>query len=390
MTETPYPNAVYQLLKLLRDEHSNPLIRSLSASLQKAAKVAKYAKLVYESCIPETAPNYSPDAAGWRVNITDKGLATLAAHELRISEQQPSAEATLAANPPIPQVGHDLLAFLSEQPRNRCAIADLPKRFLNADVLTVMDADRLIEFGHRNHCCVGSNLVVEDGWDFVSITGPNKKPMVEYIAEALEFDDDVRIRQHVQPTAKGRVNASRLVLAEQPRIIEQKPGGINKDTFRCAFPTSCAEDAKRRGKGCRAWKIAKERGEDYIRNHPFPGLNELARRSGCNPHTLKRAICKSKDLTRAQATHELSKAPPTRKRGHKDDPAWQAQVDEALRMLIESAPKAKRAELNSPEMRTQLEKMEPDDLAKLVEDAEEQAKERQKAAQRARARTAST
>lgn len=393
-TDTPYPNAVYQLLELLRDHNSSPLgsvlIRSFPKPLQKAVEVADNAELVYLSFIPEEAPNYSRETAGWRVNISDKGLATLAAHELRISEQQPSAESTLAANPPIPQVGHDLLAFLSEQPRNRCAIADLPKRFLNADVLTVMDADRLIEFGHRNHCCVGSNLVVEDGWDFVSITGPNKKPMVEYIAEALEFDDDVRIRQHVQPTAKGRVKASRLVLAEQPRIIEQKPGGIIKDTFKCAFPTSCAEDARRRGNGCRVWKVAKERGEDYISNHPFPGLNELARRSGCSPHTMKRAIGKSKDLTRVQAAHELSKAPPARKRGREDDPAWQAQVDEALHVLIESAPKARRAEFNSPDMRTQLERMEPGDLAKLVEDAQEQAKERQKASKRARARTGST
>lgn len=272
-TDTPYPNAVYQLLELLRDHNSSPLgsvlIRSFPKPLQKAVDVADNADLVDRSFIPEDAPNYSDEAAGWRVSISKNGIAILAAHELRIGEQQSSDKATLAAISSISLVGHDLLAFLSEQPRNRCAIEDLPRRFLNADVLTVMDADRLLEFGHRNHCWVGSNLVVEDGWEFVSITGPNKKPMSEFIKESLEFDGDGRIREHVQLTGPGRVEASRLVVAEKSVMeVEPKPSEIE----------NVAEKPKSRMKRSLAYPLISE----HLCRKPHDTIREISETIGCS------------------------------------------------------------------------------------------------------------
>lgn len=98
-------------------------------------------------------------------------------------------------------------------------------------MLTVMDADGLIEFGHRDSSTEGGKLVVREKWDFVSVTGPSKKPMVTYIKESLQSKDDKRICEHVQLTAKGRVNASRLAVAEKSvKELELKPGGIENES----------------------------------------------------------------------------------------------------------------------------------------------------------------
>lgn len=135
-----------------------------------------------------------------------------------------------AAALPQPHVGDDLFRFLANQPDEMSAVIELPERFRDTSALTVSDDDGLIEFGERKHCWVGpvgkSELRVEKGWGFGSITGPNRKPMDEFLAETLTSTDDERIRQHVRLTAKGRVRAARLSVNGPASEAEPKPAAM--------------------------------------------------------------------------------------------------------------------------------------------------------------------
>ncbi|MCC6910194.1 MAG: hypothetical protein IT430_19860 [Phycisphaerales bacterium] len=91
----------------------------------------------------------------------------------------------------------------------------------------------------------------------------------------------------------------------EPASIGSEAAPSTKPAAGLAFETTCQEDAKNRGDGTKAWRVAKERGEEYIRNHPFPGVNELARRSRCHPETMKKAITQSETLRRARVQAEL-------------------------------------------------------------------------------------
>jgi len=91
-------------------------------------------------------------------------------------------------------------------------VCDLSEEFLDPRLLTVMDADGLIEFGHRNHCRAGGRLIIENGWDFVSITGPDKNPIEVYLDEAQNWTGDPRIRPHIQLTCKGRIEVRRRIV----------------------------------------------------------------------------------------------------------------------------------------------------------------------------------
>jgi len=129
-----------------------------------------------------------------------------------------------------PHVGDQLLIFLQQQPDNRVPVTDLPKQFCDPDVLTICDADRLIEFGTRNHCYVGpkKTLHVEDRWNFDSITGPNLKPVHKILAETLGDKGDERIRLHVQLTSEGiirvaRLNTNQLAKDENSKLTTQVP-----------------------------------------------------------------------------------------------------------------------------------------------------------------------
>jgi len=129
---------------------------------------------------------------------------------------------------------------------------------------------------------------------------------------------------------------------------------------------------------------ARQRAEDYIKHHDFPGVNALATHPcKCSAATVRKAIAQSEKLQQAQAAHKLRKAKPGARPQTANDASWAAQVDEALRQLMEYAPASERAKLNAPDMRDQLARMAPDALAKLVDDAREHAERRKCAANRA-------
>lgn len=129
----------------------------------------------------------------------------------------PHIAADIVSEPKTPsRIDCELLKHLANRSEQGVAVADLPTHLMDANMLTVMDADGLIEFGHRIHYWRGKQLVVQENWEFVSVSGPDKKPMTAFVAESINWQDDERIRPHVRLTAKGRVEASRVAAAGTP------------------------------------------------------------------------------------------------------------------------------------------------------------------------------
>jgi len=205
---------------------------------------------------------------------------------------QPSSGAVdpraLGAQPiTVSDRGHELLRFLATQTGQMYPVADLPPGLLDADLLTVMDADGLIEFGRRVHVTAGGSLIVEAGWEFVSITGPNKKSMADFIAECIGWQGDERILEHVRLTARGRLEASRVVLSTQSIDANQvnvKPTTMDGMT----------------------WQEAKAKAELHVKRNGdvFPGRNTLAELIGCAKATMTKAIRNSSYLRARQAERE--------------------------------------------------------------------------------------
>ena len=189
-----------------------------------------------------------------------------------------------------PHPGDELVRYLVEQPDEIAAVIDLPEHLRDPSVLTVTDADGLIEFGTRRHCFVGPDgpdqeLRVETGWDFGSITGPKRIPMKQFIAEALAFTGDDRIRPHVRLTAEGRVRAARLVVGHPAPPTDDKPKTTETD-----------------------WRDVQRRLlEMYERGDPYTTIADLALRMGCGKTTIHKAIDNSTKLKGWQVRHRKGK-----------------------------------------------------------------------------------
>lgn len=250
-----------------------------------------------------------------------------------------------AAALPQPHVGDDLFRLLADQPDQMSAVIELPDRFQDPDMLTVSDDDGLIEFGTRKHCWVGpvgkSELRVEKGWNFSSITGPNCKSMDEILAEALTSTDDGRIRLHVRLTAKGRIRVARLKADRMATVVEPKTKTTETDW----------RDIQRRLERLR------DQGEKYTTQA------KLAVKLNCSPSTINKAISRSTKLNAWKAesiARRGNKAPPTTSltEVHLDnlaqpceqDPAEAVTLDdpeEVLAHLIQDAEPKVRAKLNA-------------------------------------------
>jgi len=91
-------------------------------------------------------------------------------------------------------------------------LAELPQDLLDPDLLTVCDDDKLIEFGRQD---------LDSGrWEFVSLTGPKKKPFDVFLPEVLSGKEP---ELHVRLTSPGRVEASRLkidITGSNPQTTE--------------------------------------------------------------------------------------------------------------------------------------------------------------------------
>ncbi|MDB5344292.1 MAG: hypothetical protein JWP89_2669 [Schlesneria sp.] len=95
-------------------------------------------------------------------------------------------------------------------------VIDLPSDLLDPDALAIMDDDKLIEWGCRRHDGPNHDGTVPllNGWEFVHITGPNRKPIEVFLAEVLSEQPqhpDLAIR--VRLTAAGQLEARRIRIA---------------------------------------------------------------------------------------------------------------------------------------------------------------------------------
>lgn len=250
------------------------------------------------------------------------------------------AEQSIGSHP-----GDDLLRHLADRPDEMAAVIELPERFRDPIVLTVSDADGLIEFGTRNHCFVGpvgkQELSLESGWNFSSVTGPNRDPMEKILAGALISTDDERIRLHLRLTAKGRIRVARLKTDRMATVVEPKTRTSETDW----------RDIRQRLERLR------EQGEQYTTQA------KLAAKLTCSPSTINKAISRSTKLNawKAEAiAWRGNKAPPTSSltEAHLDnlaqpceqDPAEAASLDdpeEVLAHLIQDAAPKIRAKLNT-------------------------------------------
>ena len=245
----------------------------------------------------------------------------------------------------------DLLLSLASQPEQLLPVIDLPEAYREPDLLTVSDDDGLIEFGTRNHCWVGpvgkSELRVESGWNFSSVTGPNCKSMDEFLAEAFMFTDDERLRQHIRLTAQGRIRAARLKVNRPANEPEPKPAAMGTREVQRRLLEMC------------------DAGE------PYTNVRDLKKLIGCgSTSTVSNAINGSKTLREWRDRHTNRKRRPRAsslteivmnnvEQTREPDPAEEAEandVDTVFARLIQEAKPEERAKLNdmTAEQRRQL------------------------------------
>ncbi len=277
----------------------------------------------------------------------DEGLDRLIQATKVVAQGAAQSPMALAAPSAGPRVGDDLLRYLANQPNELAAVVELPQGFLDPDLLTVCDADGLVEFGTRNHCWAGAELRVERGWDFGSIIGPGNKPMRTFIAAAMDFDGDNQIRPRVRLTSNGRVRAARLAVEIADRDESDK--AANAKTSRGAV------------KGSTDWRdIQRRLLELYERGDAYTSIAKFAKRLDCANPTVKKAIDDSAKLKGWQKQHLESKRSPraisitemvtdNAKQTRDTDPAAQAEgddVDLVLARLTQEAEPDERARLN--------------------------------------------
>ena len=219
--------------------------------------------------------------------------------------------------------------------------------------------------------------IIKDGWGKVVRPGVDSTWAAHAQREIMNKYEEVEAKR--EALISGDVNEA----AQEPAALPPS-AAASRQTVSVGYKTTCADEA--RAKSLQTWEVARQRGENSVRNAVFPGLNRLAQWCQCNSHTMRKAIANSEKLRRAESASKLGNAKPAKTQP--DDPSWKSQVDEAFDQLIECATKDQRARLNTPEMRQQLAKMEPVALAALVDDARNQAAHRQNASMRAQARIA--
>ena len=218
--------------------------------------------------------------------------------------------------------------------------------------------------------------IIRDGWGKVVRPGVDSTWAAQAQREIMNKYEEIAAKR--EALISGDVTEA----AQEPATLPSS-AAASRPTVSVRYKTTCADEAS--AKSRQTWEVARQRGENSVRNAVFPGLNRLAHWCRCNSHTMRKAIANSDKLRRAESAFKLGTAKPAKRQP--DDPSWNSQVDEALDQLIECAPKDQRARLNTPEMRKQLAEMEPGALAELVDEAHEQAAHREKASVRARART---
>jgi len=274
------------------------------------------------------------------IRISERGKAEVARlKEIGALPERKSVDGITSSTTLAKGSSDELLCYLADQPDKMSALIELPKKLLNADMLTVCDADKLIEFGTRNHIGKGpkQEIVVENGWIFRSITGPNCKPMDQFLAEAFSFTGDERIRPHIRLTAEGRVRAARLRVDRPTEKKTATPSSMDRQEVRRRLLEIC------------------DAGERYT------SLRDLQKRTGCgSTSTVRNAIKESETLRewrdqakphnrRLRASSLTDAVIDSTAQTNESDPSnvlTDEEIDHEMRRLIEQAKPEEKAKLN--------------------------------------------
>jgi len=120
-------------------------------------------------------------------------------------------------------------------------------------------------------------------------------------------------------------------------------------------------------------------GEKYVKDHPWPGLNEATRLCGCSKSTMVKAITDSNIIQRAIARVKFLKL---KGRGHTQNVgiSKEATIDEALNLLRQFALNdMERATFNDPKCREEMFQQSDTQIHMLVQEQQERYRSQEKA-----------
>ena len=120
-----------------------------------------------------------------------------------------------------------LLLMLSRLVEAGIPLIELPQELLDADLLTVLHADRLVELFRRNHCHVGpqNKLIIESGWEIVSnANNPDHIPIRRVVQGEIRAEvESPELRVRIRLTTTGETEASRIRLNPPIQTASESP-----------------------------------------------------------------------------------------------------------------------------------------------------------------------
>ena len=115
----------------------------------------------------------------------------------------------------------DLLTLVDGFGEDGLRLDLIPVLLRAPNLLTVMDADGLIEFGQRQHFETGTGeLIIESGYWWKSWIGPSTKPIEAFLPELLQKKPE-ELRPLIRLTPTGRVAAARLNISKDENYLSR-------------------------------------------------------------------------------------------------------------------------------------------------------------------------
>jgi hypothetical protein len=115
----------------------------------------------------------------------------------------------------------DLLTLVDGSGEDGLRLDLVPVLLRAPKLLTVIDAEGLIEFGERQHFRTGSGeLVIESGYSWRSWIGPSSKPIGAFLPELLEKKPE-ELRPLIRLSPTGRVAAARLKISKDQNYLSR-------------------------------------------------------------------------------------------------------------------------------------------------------------------------
>lgn len=153
-----------------------------------------------------------------------------------------------------------LLSVLAKSGSKGVRLDQVDRKLLDPTILTVLDAEKLIEFGRRNHCRTGSgDLLLERGMQWESWYRPSSDPIKKFLPKLLKTEPDV-LRPWARLTTQGRFAAANLELGIGRSDSNRGARSIGEDKHAKRGPGRPSRDRERDKEMCEAWERAKGMG----------------------------------------------------------------------------------------------------------------------------------